>query len=92
LDLRDLDLKLGKTVVKVSNLIGCARVPPIHRRFPSQRHRSRRTPLHPGVNLLEHRFDVSAVEPVHKALESLDVLVRNTPSPCPQISHFMSRV
>jgi hypothetical protein len=42
LDLRDLDLKLGKTVVKVSNPIGYARVPPIHRRFPSQRHRSRR--------------------------------------------------
>ena len=69
--------------MKVSDPIGYARVPPIHRRFPSQRHRSRRTPLHPGVDLFEHRFDVSAVEPVDEALESIDVLLRHRPRSIP---------
>jgi hypothetical protein len=38
-------------------------------------------PLHVGVELLQNRFDISAVVPVRKPLEGLDVLLRNSRSP-----------
>jgi hypothetical protein len=55
--------------VKISKPIGYARVPAIHRRLsPPSATRSGRTPPDRGVDDLDYRFDVSAVERVHKTL------------------------
>ncbi len=78
--LRDGDLDLPERLVPLSELVADALVSPIHRRYPPEHHHlEHRVPLHLGVESLQERVDVSAVERVDSALEDIDVLLRHRP-------------
>ncbi len=83
-DLRHLDVDLAEGLVEVSEHLADSVVSSKHSLFPSQQGVQRRVPLHLGIELLQQRFDVSAVARLESALESLDVLLRHRQRSIPQ--------
>src|SRR5262245_17590283 len=76
-DLSDLDANLRESVAEIPVELANPVVSAVHRELTPE-HREKRQMLDDlGIELLEVRFEVSAVEGVKSALERLDVLLRH---------------
>jgi hypothetical protein len=88
---RVLNLDLGEGVVQVLEQLADGVMTSIHGRWPPEHLIDGIAPGHLGVTCLHHRFDLSAVEGLDSAFESLDVLLGRRYSESPAASRAWLR-
>ena len=82
-DLGNLEVGFGEDLPELSHHLSRPIVTAENRRLPTEQSGEGRTPLDLGIQQLDGRLDVAALEALHPALEDVNTLLRHRPRSIP---------